>query len=243
MGLGNLFKLEKLRIEAFKDAKRESAADTPSMEVMFNPTSYKRKYEIAFSSPQPMGSASKPGGYSFTPPGELAFQFVFDGTGVAYSGVEYVTRALSGESVKKQIERFEKLCLKVNGDSHEPNFLRISWGDHLKFDARLRSLDITYKLFDESGDPLRAEIDASFIDDRTAETIARTADKKSPDLTHVRMVKSGDTLPLLCKEIYGSSAHYLRVAADNGLDDFRRLVPGQTLRFAPLKRGERATKT
>lgn len=243
MGLGNLFKLEKLRIEAFKDAKREPSADTPGMEVMFNPTSYKRKYEVAFSSPQAIGSASKPAGYSFTPPGELAFQFVFDGTGVAYSGVEQAARALRGESVKKQIERFEKLCLKVNGDSHEPNFLRISWGDHLKFDARLRSLDITYKLFDEGGDPLRAEIDASFIDDRTPATIARTADKKSPDLTHIRMVKSGDTLPLLCKEIYGSSAHYLRVAADNGLDDFRRLVPGQTLCFAPLKSGERATKS
>ncbi len=242
MGLGNLFKLEKLRIEAFKDADRNSPADPPGMEVMFNPTSYKRKYEIAFASPQAVGSASKPADYSFTPPGELAFQFVFDGTGVAYSGVEQAARALRGESVKKQIERFEKLCLDMNSDSHQPNFLRISWGDHLKFDARLRSLDITYKLFDEGGDPLRAEIDASFIDDRTPATIARTADKKSPDLTHVRMVNGGDTLPLLCKEIYGSSAHYLRVAADNGLDDFRRLVPGQTLRFAPLQRGERAPK-
>ncbi|EXI69454.1 MAG TPA: LysM peptidoglycan-binding domain-containing protein [Candidatus Accumulibacter phosphatis] len=243
MGLGNLFKLEKLRIEAFKDADRNSPADPPGMEVMFNPTSYKRKYEIAFSSPQAVGSASKPADYSFTPPGELAFQFVFDGTGVAYSGVEHMTRALRGESVKKQIEKFEKLCLDMNSDSHQPNFLRISWGDHLKFDARLRSLDITYKLFDEGGDPLRAEIDASFVDDRTPATIARTADKKSPDLTHIRMVKSGDTLPLLCKEIYGSSAHYLRVAADNGLDDFRCLVPGQTLRFAPLKSGERVTRT
>ncbi|MBN8447452.1 LysM peptidoglycan-binding domain-containing protein [Accumulibacter sp.] len=243
MGLGNLFKLEKLRIEAFKDAERKSPADPPSMEVMFNPASYKRKYEVAFSAPQAIGSAGKPAGYSFSPPGDLAFQFVFDGTGVAYSGVEHAARALRGESVKKQIVRFEKLCLKVNGDSHQPNFLRISWGDHLKFDARLRSLDITYKLFEEGGDPLRAEIDASFVDDRTAETIALDADKKSPDLTHIRMVKSGDTLPLLCKEIYGSSAYYLRVAADNGLDDFRRLIPGQTLRFAPLKSGQRATKT
>ena len=52
MGLGNLFKLEKLRIEAFKDADRNSSADSPGMEVMFNPTSYKRKYEIAFASPR-----------------------------------------------------------------------------------------------------------------------------------------------------------------------------------------------
>jgi nucleoid-associated protein YgaU len=42
----------------------------------------------------------------------------------------------------------------------------------------------------------------------------------------------------LCKEIYGSSAYYFRVAADNGLDDFRNLIPGQKLNFPPLQSGE-----
>ena len=77
-----------------------------------------------------------------------------------------------------------------------------------------------------------------FVEDKSAEKIFREAGKESPDVTHVRLVKSGDTLPLLCLEIYGSSAYYLRVAADNGLDDFRNLVPGQRLYFAPLD-GER----
>ena len=73
---------------------------------------------------------------------------------------------------------------------------------------------------------------------KRAKTIFREAGKSSPDVTHVRVVKSGDTLPLLCKEVYGSAAHYLRVAHDNGLDDFRNLTPGRTLTFAPLTRDD-----
>lgn len=103
----------------------------------------------------------------------------------------------------------------------------------------MKTLEITYKLFDEAGDPIRAELNVVFVEDKSAETISREAGKTSPDLTHIRVVKSGDTLPLLCKEIYGSSSYYLRVAADNKLDDFRNLVPGQRLFFAPLTQDER----
>ena len=240
MSLLNLFKLEKLRIEAYKDENRKMPVNPSSMEVMFNPTSYKKKHAITFSSKarQAIGSAGKPAAYAFTPPGEISFQFIFDGTGVTHFGAGQLVNVLRGKSVKKDIEKFEKICLKMNGDIHAPNFLKIIWGNHLNFSCRLRSFDITYKLFDEGGDPLRAELDVTFIDDRSAKAIAREADKKSPDLTHVRTVKSGDTLPLLCKEIYGSSAYYFRVAAENRLDDFRNLVPGQKLNFPPLESGE-----
>jgi hypothetical protein len=172
---------------------------------------------------------ARPARYGYTPPGDLSFKLVLDGTGVNSIGVA----ALGRKNVKDSIKTFRKLCLDMNGDIHQPNFLIIRWGD-AEFHARLKSLDINYKLFDESGDPLRAELDVAFVSDKPAAAIAREAGKSSPDLTHVRVVRSGDTLPLLCREIYGSSEYYLRVAADNGLDDFRELVPGQRLRFAPL---------
>ena len=72
------------------------------------------------------------------------------------------------------------------------------------------------------------------VEDKSAAKIAREAAKSSPDLSHVRVVVAGDTLPLLCNDIYGSPQHYLKVAADNGLDDFRQLIPGQRIVFAPL---------
>ncbi|MFN0195035.1 MAG: hypothetical protein ACKVP5_24165 [Aestuariivirga sp.] len=239
MGLLNLFKLEKMKIEAFKDVKRQTPADPSSMEVMFNPASFQENHANAYpnanstSSRKVINSSGTPARYSYTPPANLSFQFILDGTGVNYFGPEQLIRIISGKSVKKDIAKFKKLCLEMNGDIHEPNFLKISWGE-FKWSCRLATLGITYKLFDEAGDPLRAELAASFVKDQSAKSTLLEALKSSPDLTHVRIVKSGDTLPLLCKQIYGSSAHYMRVAADNRLDDFRNLTPGQKLRFAPL---------
>lgn len=235
MSLLNLFKLEKLRIEAYADAKRRPPA-ADSMEAMFNPTSYKRSHAVTYESPkrQALNTPGKPARYAYTPPGDVSLLLVLDGTGVGSNGP--LTVPFGGRSVKKDIATFEKLCLKMNGDIHQPNFLVIRWGD-FAFPGRLKTLEITYTLFDESGDPLRAELAVVFIEDKTAATVFREAGKNSPDVTHVRVVRAGDTLPLLCKEIYGSSAHYLRVARDNGLDDFRNLTPGRSLTFAPLPPG------
>jgi hypothetical protein len=239
VSLLKLFKLEKLRIEAYTDEERRTPAAPRSMDVMFNPATYKRSHAIAYTgtSRRVLNAPSSPAEYAYTPPGEISFQLVLDGTGVAFTGAEQLARVVGGRSVRNDIATFEKLCLRMNGKIHQPNFLVIRWGDHLTFPGRLQTLDITYKLFDQGGEPLRAELDATFTEDIPVEKGALLAGKSSPDLTHVRVVESGDTLPLLCKEIYGSSEHYLRVAADNGLDDFRHLTPGQRLRFAPLAEG------
>jgi hypothetical protein len=57
-----------------------------------------------------------------------------------------------------------------------------------------------------------------------------------PDLTHIRKVKQGDTLPLMCYSIYGDPKYYLQVAEVNGLANFRQLKPGSDLFFPPLKK-------
>lgn len=232
MGLPSLFKLEKLRIEAYRDVDRQKPAAPPRMEVMFNPTSLERNHEVSYESArlQGLNTPGRPARYAYTPQGKLGLKLVFDGTGVDRIGLSAL---LDPPSVKKDIAKFEKLCLRMNGDIHEPHFLRVRWGE-FSFDCRLKSLGIRYTLFDESGDPLRAELDVQLVEDKSAKKIFREAGKSSPDLTHARVVKAGDTLPLLCHEIYGSSRHYLKVARDNGLDDFRVLAPGQTLLFRPL---------
>jgi hypothetical protein len=242
VGLANLFKLEKLRIEAYNAEARAMSDFVDGLDVMFNPTTFHEKHANAYQATRGVNSPGRPALYSYTPPADMSFKFVLDGTGVSLFGAEHLNRTIRGESVKKDIARFKKLCVDMNGDIHQPNFLKIVWGD-FTFSCRLTSLDITYKLFDESGDPIRAELAVRFVTDKRAKTILLEARKSSPDLTHVRTVKSGDTLPLLCKQIYGSSAYYLRVAADNRLDDFRNLVPGQMLYFAPLQRDERAVES
>jgi hypothetical protein len=231
VSLLNLFKLEKLHIEAFLDVKRKRPADPARMAVMFNPTTYKRSHSVAYSERR-KGVAMQgwPSRYAYSAPGDLSLKLIFDGTGVNQIGID---RLINPPSVKKDIKTFEKLCLRMNGEIHQPHFLVVRWGD-FSFSGRLHQLDITYTLFDESGDPLRAELDVAFVEDTASTTGALAAAKASPDLTHVRIVKAGDTLPLLCQAIYGSSRHYLKVAEHNALDDFRVLQPGQRIVFPPL---------
>ena len=105
----------------------------------------------------------------------------------------------------------------------------------MNFFCRLASVNVSYTSFHRDGTPLRAELDINLVSDQNVKKRLAEENKSSPDLTHHRVVKSGDTLPLLAKEIYGSAGHYLRVAQVNNLDDFRNLTPGQELFFPPLE--------
>ena len=232
MGLLSLFKMEKMRIEAFKDVERTKPASPPKLEVMFNPTSYKRKHTVSYGR-RGINTPGRPVRYTYTPPGEVSFTLILDGTGVSQFGLEHIANVIAGKTVKKAIEAFEAICLRMNGAIHEPQFLVVKWGSY-SFPCRLQSLEINHTLFDAAGEPLRAELAVTFAEDESPAKIAREAAKSSPDLSHVRTVVAGDTLLLLCADIYGSPAHYLKVAADNGLDDFRQLQPGQRIVFAPL---------
>lgn len=224
----NLFKLEKLKIKAFKDVGRREPIGAP-FEAMFNPASFSQRYAIAWGAKQGVGSSGPQLSYSRSKPSELTLTLVVDGTGVESMGVVALVR----KSVKDRVKTFLDVTFRYNGVIHEPNYLLVEWGS-LIFSCRLSAVDIKYTAFERDGTPLRAEIEVTLISDKAAKARAREEGKTSPDLTHSRIVRSGDTLPLLTRDIYGSSARYLDVARWNRLDDFRRLIPGQEIFFPPL---------
>ena len=239
MKLKNHFKLEKLRIDAYKSRLR-AGVPNESIKLMFNPESYQEKHAVAFQAPKSrraINSPGEPASYAYTPPGELSLTFIIDSTGVSESFS--LLKSVKRKSVNDQIKEFKDICLNMEGKIHQPPFLKVCWGKALSFSCRIKTLGITYKLFDRGGDPIRAELDATFIHDESQEAINKKANKQSPDVTHLHTVKSGDTLPFLCKQIYGSQRHYLMIARKNNLDDFRNLTPGQQLVFPPLQNDER----
>jgi nucleoid-associated protein YgaU len=48
------------------------------------------------------------------------------------------------------------------------------------------------------------------------------------------MVKEGDTIDWIAHEEYGDPSRWRFIAAVNGIDDPKRLKPGQVLAIAPL---------
>jgi len=236
MALGNLFKLNKLTISAFTDQDRASPAG--ELEVQYNPETLSMRHETVFQGQQGPGTSSGQAKFSYSRSRDLSVSLVFDGTNVGLFGIERLGRAIP--SVGDRIKEFLDVCYRMDGELHEPKHLRLRWGDAgvlgPDFDCRLRSVDIRYTAFNRDGSPLHAELEASFVENLSPSRRAAQERKASPDLTHRRVVVAGDTLPRLCREIYGAPEHYLRVAEVNGLDDVRALEPGQELYFPPFAR-------
>ena len=236
MALKNLFKLEKLKINVYGNRLR-SGLPQDTFTVMFNPASVSMRHENVFHKLQGINTSGRRAMYSHSRSEQLKLELVLDGTGVTDFGLASLV-GLGSKSVADQIDDFLNLCFHMDGEIHEPKFLKIQWGEGaLKdFDCRLQSVDISYTSFDRNGAPLRATLGTTFVEDPEPSKRIRQEGKSSPDLSHTRIVKSGDTLPLLSQEIYGSSEHYLRIAQVNDLDDFRNLTPGQEIIFPPLEK-------
>ncbi len=238
MSLLGKLKLQKLKITSFKDAKRESKKG--EFEVMFNPTSIRQNYSIKYSRKQALNSTSRQAVYIFSNPRVLKLELIIDGTGVTEMGI---TQFKKKKSVTEQVSDLIDKAFRMDESQHEPAYLTVEWGDldwgeqekGAKFKCRLESVDITYTSFERNGTPLRAKLDVSLISDIEPERRVVEEGKESPDITHRRIVVQGDTLPLLTKEIYGTSKYYLQVAQANNLNDFRNLTPGQELFFPPLE--------
>ena len=97
-------------------------------------------------------------------------------------------------------------------------------------------MSISYNLFKPDGAPLRAKLSASFSQYLTQEESNKIANKNSPDLTHVRTIREGDRLAMICEEIYGDPSYYLQVARLNGLTNISQLTPGTQISFPPISK-------
>jgi Contractile injection system tube protein len=247
MGLGDLFGLAKLTIEGFKEESRQGVA-LGTFTAQYNPETFSLHHENVFQGQQGIGSTAGANPWSYSGPKRLSVSLVLNGTNVGYMGVELLRRI---PTVAEQITSFLSTCYQLVGEIHQPLYLKLSWGKALggfaalagfgampapSFHCRLESVDIAYQAFDRDGAPLHAVLAATFVEQLDPAKQAAVEKRSSPDLTHRRVVVDGDTLPLLCREIYGSPSHYLRVAEVNGLDDFRTLTAGQELLFPPFER-------
>jgi Contractile injection system tube protein len=221
----------KMLILAFADSQKAESGGVAeadaSFEAMINPEAYTLDYKLKFSnSGQGQGTSGKQLKYEYTEPEEKSFEFLFDNTGI----IDGQRR----DSVAEDIKTFKEVLIDYKGDAHEPRHFKLVWGENSIFKGRVTAVSITHKLFNSNGTPIRAIAKVTFKSSIEEQMRAAKEDKKSPDLTHIRKVKRGDTLPQLCFEVYGDPKYYLQVADVNGLTNFRQLIPGNDLRFPPI---------
>lgn len=216
--------LEKLQILAYTTPDY-SGSPLDRFEAYVNPNELTLSWEMEYDSAQGSGTTNSRMDFKKQKPGDLALTFFLDGTGANGQQLD----------VQQAVEQFRSVT-GYNGDIHRPNYLIVNWGTLAIKRCILKSASIAYKLFRPSGIPLRAVISATFTDNSDDQTRVATAQDHSSDLTHLRVLKAGDTLPMLCQQIYGDPRLYLRVAQANGLNDFRKLPAGTRVFFPPLEK-------
>lgn len=214
--------LVKLKLIAYSDSSFSSEVDT--FDAAINPESYSHSHSVEFSSSKSMaegeGNAPK---FNSIGTETVDFSIYLDGTGVAGNTT----------SVVDQITSLKTVVYKYNGTSHRTNYIKILWGS-LVFYCNLTKLSLNYTMFSPNGDPLRAKADVGFSGFTDAKLMAAAANKQSPDMSHLKVMKPTNNIPLFCSEIYKDSTLYVEVARANDLDSFRKIKNGKTLLFPQL---------
>ncbi|WP_343605901.1 LysM peptidoglycan-binding domain-containing protein [Fluviicola sp.] len=230
--------LKKLKITAFSDPQfKTPITENSEFVTLVNPEKYSKNYKVDYIVPDASNTnGHKVPYYAYTPPSDLDLEFLFDDTGVFDDEHKFsVSEARESNGVDEAIKKFVDMAYAVNGNIHRPNYLKINWGT-LEFRCVLAELNIEYKLFSPDAKPLRAVAKAKFKNFASPEETENAVKPSSPDLTHIRIVEEGDTLPLMTKRIYGDSKYYLEVARVNKLTTFRKLKAGQRLFFPPIQK-------
>ncbi|MEP2935295.1 MAG: LysM peptidoglycan-binding domain-containing protein [Gilvibacter sp.] len=222
--------LKKLKITAYKDDQYSDPVGDGEFDTLLNPEKYTFSYKVEYTEAQGQGTSATAPKFVRTPPEDLELDFLFDRTGVI-KGKDNA----SGDGIIDDLEKFKRIVLDYSGDEHKPNYLMIGWGT-LLFKGTLVEMSIEFKLFGSDGTPLRAIAKAKFKGSVEDDLRVAKENNNSPDLTHVRIVKAGDTLPLMTHRIYGDSKYYLEVAKANNLSNFRKLTPGQKILFPPIEK-------
>jgi hypothetical protein len=216
--------LIKMRIYAYNDSRLENQVGETFV-AMINPETYALETKMEFRTGQGQGTTGTQQPFELKPPEELSFEFLFDTTGIIDGNPR--------NDLAAEIQTLWELLMGYDSDTHEPKFFKLVWGT-LLFKARCKSLLITYKLFNADGSPIRAICKVTFTEFKDEEQRVAQENAQSPDLTHHRIVKKGDTLPLMCYNIYGDSRYYIQVARVNKLNNFRSLKTGDEIFFPPI---------
>jgi hypothetical protein len=250
-------KLEKMKITAYKpnaqsnDLGELSTDDRDIYIVLVNPESYQLSHTTIRDQRQAPGTSGTDPRFVGNTPFTFQFEFLFDATGVIpkpaegpLSGVPIIgaiADALAGGGdeydVMNEINKFNHVVYSYQGDEHAPRRIYINWGA-LAVSCKLTTLTYKFKLFRPDGTPLRAMANASFVESVPDVERENRDQASSPDLTHVRIVKAGDTLPMMAREVYGDHSLYLEVARVNGLIGFRNLQPGMRIFFPPIDKSK-----
>lgn len=218
-------------------------ADVPGIGIpyqpAYNPTSFSVSHSLGYDDGKEVSASNLPKKFLGLNPRTLTMELFFDGTGASPSSTDLVAKATSAlglpaiNTVDIQVRAFLNLAYKIQPKTHEASFVMVIWGTFIMTGV-VSSANVNYTMFAPNGRPLRAKVSLTINETISKKLLSKVLGLLSPDLSKSRIVKEGDTLPLLCFEEYNDSSLYPQVAAVNNLKNYRKLKQGMELLFPPI---------
>ncbi|GAA0473574.1 hypothetical protein Aca07nite_56590 [Actinoplanes capillaceus] len=213
--------LTKLTLDAYADINFERPAGI-RWQAQLNPTELAFSRKNVYQATQSAGTSAPQQSFSGGEPDQIQLDLLLDGTGVV------------GEpgGIGRSLDALLELT-RFQGDTHQPYYVHAYWG-RFSFRGVLTQADVTYKLFDRTGEPLRATVKLALKEALSPEEVAAEDRPSSPDLYQTWLVSDGERLDTIAAQVYGDSAFWRPLAVANRLANPRGLVTGQLLILPPL---------
>jgi Contractile injection system tube protein len=238
--------LVKAKLYAIKGDPQTPPPETDGFEVQFNPETLKISYSNQIESKG--ANSGQPKQFISKRSAKLGVQLVFDTSGPSFDPSQMASdteaKKLSDRDVRKMTKKVIDLInpdnIKQGSDAGKKIALkvRLLWGS-FKFDGIMESLEESLEFFAPEGIPLRATLTLSLTEDDIkfqAGDKAGTADQAStpgapastPGVQPLTSAPANANLPSLANQL-GTNANWQGIAAANGIENPRRLVPGQLI--------------
>jgi nucleoid-associated protein YgaU len=130
----------------------------------------------------------------------------------------------AGEDVRRLTEKITGL-MNIDPTTHAPPVLLFVWAS-LSFTCVLARASQRFIMFLPDGTPVRARLQVTFNEFRSAEQEAREVKRETSNYSKLHIVSQGETLSAIAWRAYGNPTLWRPIALRNRLDNPRALPIG-----------------
>lgn len=205
-----------------------SSNNGTKIDVQFNPTEYHIEWGANYAQMPVPGLQVAIQQFIRGEAKTLTLELFLDSSDVRGGTTASTETAAGQNTVRGRLEALRKF-VEIKSELHSPPVCKFQWED-LIFTGVVTSLRERFVLFSEKGQWLRARVTVTLREYKSAEVQLRELKLESPDHTHLRVLREGETLSHVASEAYGDPRHWRTIAVANDIDRPRFVPPGTPLK-------------
>jgi Contractile injection system tube protein len=200
------------------------------IEVLFNPNEYSLNKDINFAQAAVPGLSTPLLQFVHGNLRTLELELLFDSFEQHKHSSRTVNRAHS--DVRKLTQKIVDL-MAIERETHAPPVVVFSWGG-LSFTGVVSRVNQRFTMFLDSGVPVRARLQVTFQEWKTAVQEAKEVRRQTSDYTRIHRLAQGETLAQVAATFYRDPTLWRPIAIANGIDDPRRIDTARELTVPKL---------